>query len=381
MVATADLAAHARGLGFELVGVCRPEPGARDAAAYQAWVAAGMAGEMAYMARPDRVARATDPALTLPTVRSLIVVGKGYRTGGPAREARTDPSRGVIASYAWGGDYHDAMLPRVRTLGEWLAAELGRPVAARAYVDTGPVLERDAARRAGLGFVGRNTMLIHPRRGSWLFLGGLLVDVELEAGSPSGAGTCGRCARCLEACPTVAFPAPYVLDARRCISYLTIELKGPIPRELRPGIGNRIFGCDVCNEVCPYNRRLARRTGDPELQPGPDRAAPRLAELIALDEAGFRALYSGTPVARCKRRGLLRNACVAMGNWADAEAAPALTVALSDHEPLVRGHAAWALGQVGTSSARAALERAREREPEPWVRGEVELALEESSRT
>ncbi len=372
--------ARAHALGFELVGLCSPDPAPRDVAAYRAWVAAGLAGEMGYMARPDRVARVVDPRGVLDGVRSIIVVGKYYFTARLPPEARGDPSRGLIASYAWGRDYHDVMAPRLRALGEHLAKELGRAVSAREYVDTGPILEREAAVRAGLGFVGNNTMLIHPRRGSWLFLGELLVDAELEWVAADRRGTCGRCVRCLVACPTDAFPEPRVLDARRCISYLTIELKGAIPRDLRSLVGNRIFGCDVCSQVCPYNRQHAQPTGDPEMSPNPnqDQAAPRLLDLIGLDDATFRARFRGTAIARPRRRGFLRNVCVALGNWGSPEAATGLGEALRDREPLIRGHAAWALGQVGSRSARAALAAVRAREPDAWVREEIELALDAS---
>jgi epoxyqueuosine reductase len=369
---------RAQALGFDLVGVCRPEPSAEGASAYQAWLAEGHAGEMGYLGRPDRVTRTLDPRANLPTVRSILAVGKNYFTGDLAPEIARDPSRGLFASYAWGQDYHSVMTPRLDALRAWLAETLGREVAARVYVDTGPVLERDAAQRAGLGFTGKNTMLIHPRWGAWLFLGEILLDVELEPDAPDPRGTCGRCTRCLVACPTDAFPAPYVLDARRCISYLTIELKGPIPPALRPGIGNRIFGCDICNEVCPWNKRFARRTEDPELQPDPERIAPPLLDLLALDDAGFRRRFAGTAVERTRRRGLLRNVCVALGNWGAPEAAMPLARALADAEPLIRGHAAWALGRIGGGTARAALDAARTREPEDWVLGEIRSAIEAS---
>lgn len=373
---TAWVKARARTLGFELAGVCRPEPDPASVDAYRAWADAGMAGAMGYMARPDRMAKAIDPAVNLPAVRAVVVVGWRYFSGDLPPAIRDDPARGVFASYAWGPDYHAVMTPRLAELRAAIAERLGRPVDARVYVDTGPVLERDAARRAGLGFVGRNTMLIHPRWGAWLFLGAILVDVDLALDDEPSGGTCGRCTRCLVACPTDAFPAPYVLDARRCISYLTIELKGPIPAALRPGIGNRVFGCDICNEVCPWNKRTARRAGDPDLGPDLEVAAPRLLDLVALSESAFRARFGGTAVARPRRRGLVRNVCVALGNWGSPEAVPALAGALADAEPLVRGHAAWALGRIGTPAARRSLAAARGREGDAWVRSEVEGALE-----
>ncbi len=370
---------QARALGFELAGIAAPEPSPVAAAAYQTWLAAGLHEPMAYMARPDRVARALDPSAILPPVRSVLAVGKNYFTGHLPPELADDPSRGLFASYAWGADYHQVLTARLERLRAQLTEDLGRAVGARVYVDTGPVLERDLAERAGLGFIGRNSMLIHPRWGSWLFLGEILLDLELPPDEPDRAGTCGRCTRCLTACPTDAFPAPYVLDARRCISTLTIELKGPMPSALRPLIGNRVFGCDICNEVCPYNQRFARPSDDPDLTPDPNRVAPPLLDLIALDEAGFAARFGGSAVARTRRRGLLRNVCVALGNWGSPRALPALRKALADEQPLIRGHAAWALGRVTEVAARVALDAALPREPDPWVRREISAALEGDS--
>jgi epoxyqueuosine reductase len=367
------LKARAGEFGFDLVGICAPEPSRVAAAAYQAWVDAGLAGEMAYMARPDRLAKATSPTATLTTMRSMVVVGQRYPPGDLPPAVRDDPARGLFASYAWGQDYHAVLLPRLADLRDWLAAAAGAPMAGRVWVDTGPVLERDAAERAGLGFVGRNTMLIHPRWGSWLFLGALLTEAELPFDPVRAAGTCGACTRCLVACPTAAFPRPYVLDARRCISYLTIELKGAIPPGLRPGIGNRVFGCDICNAVCPYNRRFAPPPALSEADL--TRAAPWLVDLAGLTEAGFQARFGSTPVARTRRRGLLRNVAVALGNWADPAAAAALTNLLGDAEPLVRGHAAWALGRVATPAAGDALRRARVREVDAQAQAEIERAL------
>jgi epoxyqueuosine reductase len=303
-----------------------------------------------------------------------------------------------VASYAWGSDYHDLLLPRLDQLAASLKAITGpgngTAIAHRAYVDTGPILERELGARAGLGFVGKNTNLIHPRLGSWFFLGELLLPFELTASAASskGAGdTCGRCTRCLDACPTGAFAAPYLLDARRCISYLTIELKGPIPRELRPLMGNRIFGCDICQEVCPWNRRFAKPSAEPAFQPRPGAIGPLLLDLMALDDEGFRQRFRGSPIKRAKRRGLLRNVAVALGNWGNPSAIPALAQALHDVEPLIRGHAAWAMGRIAALDAAhrtnrdaadrarrdavAALEQALATETDEWVRKELRHAL------
>jgi epoxyqueuosine reductase len=278
-----------------------------------------------------------------------------YYPGEIPVEARTDPSRGLISRYAWGADYHDLMAPRLEELAASIRAETGGRAADRIYVDTGPVLERAYAAAAGLGFIGKNTCMIHPRFGSWLFLGEILLDVDVGRDvipSYKGGG-CGTCTRCLEACPTGALVAPYVLDARRCISYLTIELKGAIPGELRPLLGNRIYGCDVCQEVCPW-QRFARPTQERAFRAAdPDRAAPPLLALIALDEEGFRRRYTGSPIARIGRGRFLRNVAVALGNWGDRQAIPALEKALTDADPLMREHAAWALERInGRESTR-----------------------------
>ncbi len=366
---------EARRLGFDLVGIGPATPPV-TADRYRTWLEQGFHGEMAYLARPDAVAKRQDLAQILPGVRSIVTVAANYHTIALPTELRDDPSRGIIASYAWGDDYHDVLIPRLHQLAAsveaFVRAEAGGTVACRAYVDTGPVLERELGARAGLGFVGKNTHLIHPRFGSWLFLGELLLTIELPLEDPSTRqGTCGRCTRCLDACPTDALVAPYVLDARRCISYLTIELKGPIPRALRPLMGNRILGCDICQEVCPWNRRFARPTGEPAFQPRPDAIAPHLLDLIALDDKGFQRRFQGSPLKRAKRRGLLRNVAVALGNWADPIAVPALSRALHDAEPLIRGHAAWALGRIATQESLQALNQALNQESDVWVRKEI----------
>jgi epoxyqueuosine reductase len=384
---TEQIAAEARRLGFDLVGIA-PATAPATADRYRAWLEKGFQGTMAYLARPDALARRADLARIQPGVRSVVVVGANYHTVPLSPELRDDPARGIVASYAWGSDYHDVLLPRLRQLAASLEAFIGpatgEAAAHRAYVDTGPILERELGARAGLGFVGKNTNLIHPRLGSWFFLGELLLTIELPVGEPAAAGgTCGRCTRCLEACPTGALVAPYLLDARRCISYLTIELRGPIPHELRPLVGNRIFGCDICQEICPWNRRFARPSPEPAFQPRPGAAGPGLLDLMALDDEGFRQRFRGSPVKRAKRRGLLRNVAVALGNWGSPAATPALARALHDVEPLIRGHAAWALGCVAGgdaahrpgSDALAALEQALTTETDAWVRTELRHAL------
>jgi epoxyqueuosine reductase len=344
---------------------------------------------MAYLARPEAVAKRGNLERILPGTHTVVVVGLNYHTLALPPALRDNPARGIVASYAWGDDYHDLLRPRLHQLAAALLAGSDQPAAYRAYVDTGPLLERDLAARAGLGFIGKNTHLIHPRLGSWLLLGELLIaapppwGIPLQSCSPAlrgevkggNLGTCGRCTRCLDACPTGALVAPYLLDARRCISYLTIELKGAIPLELRPLIGNRIFGCDICQEICPWNRRFARPTAEATFQLQPEEIAPPLLDLLVLGEEEFRQRFRGRPIMRARRRGLLRNVAVALGNWGDPAAIPALARALHDSEPLVRGHAAWALGCILTDEARCALAGALSVETQEWIRAEIERAL------
>ena len=373
MTLTERIKHKAYDLGFDLIGIA-PAQLATRADVFARWIDAGYAGEMAYLARQPQ--RRADPRLSLPQARSIVAVGLSHYTIDLPDEVKRDPSRGLIARYAWGLDYHEVMLPRLRSLLGFVRAEASREVEARVYVDTGPVLERDVAEQAGLGFTGKNTCLIHPRLGSWLFLGEIILDLDLDHDLPVTGIGCGTCSRCLSACPTNAFAAPYLLDARRCISYLTIELKNSIPRELRPLMGNRIFGCDECQDVCPWPRRFARPAQERAFYPVDlDRAAPRLLDLIPLSDEQFRHRFKGTPILRARRRGLLRNVAVALGNWGDESAIPALKEALNDAEPLVRAHAAWALGRIDTRSARNAIEKMRLTESDLTVREEIHLSL------
>lgn len=345
-ISSAALKDHARDLGFNLIGLTRAEP-SPTLAAYLRWIDAGMHGSMAYMARPDRQARRRDLSVILPGVRSLVIVGLDYHTGAVPTAVLENPARGRIAAYAWGLDYHDVMTPRLETLAAWMQAASGEPAPQRVYVDTGAILERSHAQQAGIGFVGKNTMLIHPRRGSTFFLGEILTGLAFdEYDTPHRATMCGSCTRCLHACPTAAFSQPHVLDARRCISYLTIEHKGWIDRELRPLLGNWVYGCDVCQDVCPFQRFAPISTETAFYPPAADRAAPPLLDLLALTEADFRARFAGSPIERIGRDRLVRNACIAAGNWGDHAALPLLETLLTDANPLVRGHAVWAVGQI-----------------------------------
>jgi epoxyqueuosine reductase len=376
----AEIKAEARAAGFDLCGISTSAPFVPEGRALSEWVARDYHGEMAYMAR--NAPRSPDPQNVVPDVRALVVVGLYYGEAVPGHalpesNAQGAP-RGRISRYAWGDDYHAVMEPGLRRLAEFLLHRGAR--VARYYVDTGPVIDRAAARRAGLGWYGKNTMIITRRTyGSWIFLGEILTDLTLPA-DPPARGSCGECRLCLDACPTGAIVDPYVVDARRCISYLTIEHRGPIPREIRPQIGDHIFGCDICQTVCPHNAKTAART-HPELAPRPGVGPrPELIPLLNISEEEFRRRFRGSPVRRTKRRGLRRNVAVALGNLADPAAVPALVVAVSDEtDALVRGHAAWALGRIGTQTAREALRLRLEREQDPFVREEITAALELAS--
>jgi epoxyqueuosine reductase len=302
----------------------------------------------------------------MPSARSAIVVAMNY--GG------AEPS-GSIARYARGRDYHDVLREKLEALHRWVQSAYGRPVQGKAYVDTGPILERDLAQRAGLGWFGKNSCLINPRLGSFFFLGILLLDLDLVADEPFEFDRCGTCSRCIDACPTHAIVAPKVVDARRCISYLTIELRGEIPRELRASLGALVFGCDVCQEVCPWNVQFSRGLAAGELAPRPENTAADPRDLLELSEEAFRERFRGSAVRRAKRRGLVRNAAVALGNRAHPDDVPALVRALGDPEPLVRGHAAWALGRIATPEAREALVERQAAERDPWALAELRSAL------
>jgi epoxyqueuosine reductase len=334
-----QIKAQAYGLGFDLVGITSLGP-SDTSAAYDRWLEHGFAGEMAYLAHGRD--KRTDSRLPVPGAVSAIVVGMSY--GG------AEPS-GPVARYARGDDYHDVMLERLDELRLWLSETVGREVAGKAYVDTGPILERDLARRAGLGWFGKNTNLINPSLGSFFFLGALLVELELEPDAPFDADRCGTCTRCLDACPTDALREPRVLDARRCISYLTIELKGAIPEELREPIGELIYGCDICQEVCPWNVRFAKAL--PDESPYAPRAAiagkdarTLARDLLGMSREEFSRAFKGSPMKRAKLRGLKRNATVVLGNAGAPADADVLIRALDDEEPVVREHAAWALARL-----------------------------------
>ena len=354
-----QIKAEAARLGFALCGITTADPPPHHRH-YARWLAEGKAGEMLYLHRQEP--KRGDLAQVLPGAKSVVCVALNYSQGEgkerthPADKSATLPERegqeasssrtlsGTVARYARFDDYHETLWLRLEELLAFIKTQ--SPTASgKVYCDTGPITERDLAMRAGLGWIGKHTNLISRHLGNWFFLGEILLDVELPPDAPETTH-CGTCTRCLPACPTGAITAPYQLDARRCISYLTIELKGSIPVDLRPLIGTRIYGCDDCLAVCPWNK-FAVRAADPAVSPRADLTAPDLLALLALDEAGFRAKFQNSPIKRTKRRGLLRNVCVALGNLGDLRALPALEqAAVHDPETLVREHAAWAVTQL-----------------------------------
>ena len=339
--------AQAYGLGFDVVGLTTLGP-ASTAPQFDAWLQRGYDGAMAYLARGAD--KREDTRRPVQGARAAVVVAMDY--GG------REPS-GPVARYARGDDYHDVMTSRLRELHRTIEAWVGAPVPGKAYVDTGPLLERDLARQAGLGWFGKNTMLINPRLGSFFFLGALLLDLDLQSDAPFDAERCGRCTRCLDACPTAALVEPGVLDARRCISYLTIELRGEIPADLRDAVGGLLYGCDICQDVCPWNIRFSRTLPNESPFVLREALAGRNARTLAREVLGmtqdeFSRAFKGSPMKRAKLRGLKRNAAVVLGNVGTADDIDVLTHALDDAEPLVREHAAWALERLrGVVSADA----------------------------
>ena len=335
-------------LGFDDCRFTTAQP-PESAARFQQWLARGEHGEMEYLARNAH--KRIDPQQVLPGASSIISLAISYEqahgervVGSQATKAPDSRLAGLIARYACYTDYHQVLAEPLRQLTEFVNQLGGAATRSLWYVDTGPVLERDLAQRAGLGFIGKHTNLISRRLGNWAFLSEILTTLELAPDLPE-KNHCGSCARCIAACPTAAITAPFQLDARRCISYLTIELKGPIPTELRPAIGNRIYGCDDCLAACPWNR-FARQGQMMQAHARPDLAAPDLLGLLALDEPSFKQHFVATPMLRTRRRGLLRNVCVALGNVGDETALPALQKAASDPESLIAEHARWAMEQV-----------------------------------
>ncbi|MBM4258655.1 MAG: tRNA epoxyqueuosine(34) reductase QueG [Deltaproteobacteria bacterium] len=356
---------YAARLGFSLCGFTRLSPLPRERF-FADWLAQGHAGEMAYLGRDSQ--RRLDPLSYFPEATSVICLGYPYSPPALPEVDWRSELRGRIAAYAAGEDYHDIIQAKLKTFDALLRENLPG-LWARSYVDTGPLFEREWAYRSGLGWFGKNTMLLHKGAGSWFFLAEILVSIELE-GDGIPQAYCGTCTRCLTDCPTNALEEGYILKAPLCISYLTIEHRGPIPHELRPKIGNWIFGCDVCQDVCPWNKKFSQPRNDLV-----EELFPSLSELMQLDEARFRARFGRSALRRTKRRGLLRNVAVALGNSGNPAAIRPLRLALDDPEPLVRSHAAWALGQLQDKEARIALDEQFRRDEDEQVRREIMLAL------
>ncbi|HEX2874675.1 MAG TPA: tRNA epoxyqueuosine(34) reductase QueG [Polyangiaceae bacterium] len=369
-------------LGFVRVGIAAVERSEQAADRLQRWLAAGHHGEMEYMIGGlDRAL----PTTLFERACSMLVVALPYGDKAPLdlRKSASGPAlplplTGKVARYAQGEDYHRVLKSKLERLGQAIDELVGRPVGRRACVDSAPLLERDFAVRAGLGFAAKSTLTIAPGVGSFFLLGELLLELELTPTVAEATAGCGACTRCLTACPTGAFVGPYELDARRCISYLTIELKGSVPRELRPLIGQHVFGCDICQDVCPWNQSRHTPERDPELGRHPALVDPELEELLFLTSSGYRKLVRGTALSRVSRARLGRNAAIALGNSRSPAAEAPLSRALATHSSeLVRAHAAWALAALGLplSAGRTALAHAAEHDESPEVRAEAAIAL------
>jgi epoxyqueuosine reductase len=372
---TSRIKQEAQLLGFDLVGIS-PVQLPPHGESFARWLREGFAGELAYMNRTETLRK--DPRQLVPWAISIVSAGMNYYTP-LERPSETTGTRGWVSRYAWGDDYHQIILQRLEALLEVIRELEGRAVEGRVFVDSGPVLERDFAGTAGIGWIGKNTHLISPQRGSWFFLGELFLSIPLVYDRPI-RDRCGQCNLCLKACPTAAFVGPYLLDARRCISYLTIELKGWIPRHLRPLMGNHVFGCDICQEVCPYNVKV-RSAAEAAFYPRQGLYAPELVPFLRMTETEFRQRFRGSPILRAKRRGFLRNVAVALGNLRSFDAIPDLITALADEEALVRGHVAWALGRIGSAPALDALRRRLVVEADSQVKLEIAEAIQEAERT
>lgn len=383
-----DIKAEAFTLGFSIIGVTTPEPPAH-LDVYNDWLHAGRQGSMSYLAGEDARQRRADPGLILPEGRSILVLGARYPSPASLPVPGGDRPFGRVASYAWGIDYHIVLKNQMDRLADVIRRLTGRPISTKAYTDTGPILEKELAQRAGLGWISKNTCLIAPRLGSYELLAELFLDQELEPDLPFHLDACGACQRCIQACPTQCILPDRTLDANRCISYLTIENKGPVDRDLRSSMGNWVFGCDVCQQVCPWNIRFADPISQNSVPLKPDASSgpglflvqaeipfPDLIQELSLTPETFNRKFSRSPIQRPRRRGYLRNVAIALGNSGDPDGLPALAEALS-HEPeaLIRGAAAWAVSQISHPSAHAILQKALSTETEPGVIEEIHSAL------
>ena len=372
-----EIAAEARRLGFNLFGVTSPDTPPHYAV-YEDWIEQGRHGEMGYLDTERARQRRKNPSLILPECQSILVLGWPHTVPSFSREGLEGEDQrltGRIASYAWGEDYHDVIPARLQELVAFIEERRGETIPNRWYTDTGPILERDLAQQAGLGWIGKNTCLINPGQGSFFLLAEIFLGIKLEPDTPFSADRCGTCTRCIEACPTDCIQANRTIDASQCISYLTIELKGAIPRDIRTNLGNWVFGCDICQQVCPWNQRFVDQGNSNQVDIS--LKEPDLISELTYTPEEFNRKFKGNPVKRAKRRGYLRNVAVALGNSKSAAGIPQLTKSLAeDPEPLVRGHAAWALGRIGGEQAKQALEKAT-LEEDPFVVEEIRFALGE----
>ncbi|QHL90384.1 tRNA epoxyqueuosine(34) reductase QueG [Sphingomonas changnyeongensis] len=361
----AALKAEARALGFAACGIARADAAPRAGERLRRWLAEGAHGEMIWM--ESRADQRAAPAGLWPEVRSVIALGLSYAPALDPLALADQAAVGRISVYAQGGDYHDVVKKKLKELARWLVGRAGGDV--KVFVDTAPVMEKPLAEAAGLGWQGKHTNLVSRSDGSWLFLGMIFTTLDLAADAP-GRDRCGSCDACQRACPTQAFPAPYRIDARRCVSYLTIEHKGPIPPDLRPGIGNRIYGCDDCLAVCPWNKFARSAAANLAFHPRAELTAPALADLLALDDRGFRQVFAGSPVKRIGRDRMVRNCLIAAGNGGDPALGDAVAALIDDPAPIVRGAAIWALARIDGSRLAALAPPRTDAEADPDVRAE-----------
>ncbi len=367
---TNSIKAKALELGFDLVGIS-PVDSFPESQFYKEWLNNGFSGDMSYLeTNPEK---REDIQNVLPGAKSVISCAMNYNTDYPYSIEKTDKTKGWISRYAWGDDYHDTITDRLHVLMSYISSESPEEVVSKLYVDTGPVLERTYGKYAGVGWVGKNTCLINQEVGSWIFLGEIIANIELEYDTPV-PDRCGTCTRCIDACPTDAIIEPYVLDSRLCISYLTIELKDKIPSELREKIDNNIYGCDICQDVCPWNKR-AHVTDKSEFVPREELFNPDLSYISKLSVEDFRKQFKGSPIKRTKRRGLLRNAVVAMGNSGEKDFIPNIKESLKDEEPLIRAHAVWALWRIEGVQSKDILFSLKQVETDEMVIEEIDYIL------
>jgi len=376
---------EARRLGFQLVGVTTPDPPIHYEV-FERWLEAGWHGEMDYLASQRSRLRRANPRNILPECQAILMLGIPYPSWVEAEQQVNQDALNIIpgrvATYAWGADYHNILAERLQELAASIETHLGKPIPHHWYCDTGAILERDLGQRAGLGWVGKNTCLIHPHLGSYFFLAEILLGLDLDPDPPFAPDYCGTCTRCIEACPTACIAPDHTLNASHCISYLTIELKGAIPIELRPKIGNWIFGCDICQQVCPWNQRHPKSFEDSFFTPLINTTHPNLIQELCLSPKEFSQKFKNSAVTRAKRRGYLRNVAVALGNIATADPDKAQLIEkiltqtmFREEEPLVRGHIVWALSRINSDSAQQAIKQLAESETNAYVQTEIQKAL------